>query len=279
MLAADCRRHDVFGRRSPHTFVVPAFGVPPWLERCVASLNGQTVRSSVLITTSTPNLHIESVAARAGVPVVINSRALGISSDWNFALAQAQTPWVTLAHQDDWYEPGYVEACLAAAARHTGSSILVFTDATETIEGGSGTLLNTRFKRAISSSVFLSSRAIQSPWRKRLLLSFGNPIPCPSVMINREAAHDFSFPDGWKSNLDWSAWCQLAERPGAFVYVDRRLVHRTMHLGAATTRALADRASEDERMFRALWPAPIAAALNVLYAPSRHFYATLRQER
>ena len=228
---------------------------------------------------STPNLRIESVAARAGVPVVVNTRALGIASDWNFALMQAQTPWAALAHQDDWDEPDYVEACLAAGARNAGPSILAFTDATETLEGSSGTLLNTRVKRAISNSVFLASRAIQSPWRKRLLLSFGNPIPCPSVKFYREAAPDFRFPDGWKSNLDWSARYQSAERPGAFVYVNRRLVHRTMHLGAATTRALTDRASEDARMFRALWPAPIAAALNVLYAPSRHFYATLRQER
>jgi hypothetical protein len=32
-------------------------------------------------------------------------------------------------------------------------------------------------------------------------------------------------------------------------------------------------------MFRTLWPAPIAAALNRLYAPSRHLYVTLRRER
>ena len=90
---------------------------------------------------------------------------------------------------------------------------------------------------------------------------------------------DSRFPDGWKSNLDWSAWFALAQQPGAFVYVARRLVHRTMHLNAETTRALADRAREDALMFRMLWPAPIAAALNLLYSPSRHLYATMRQER
>jgi hypothetical protein len=99
------------------------------------------------------------------------------------------------------------------------------------------------------------------------------------VMINLRTARGFRFPEGWKSNLDWSAWWDLAQHPGTFVYVSRRLVHRTMHAGAETTKALADRAREDERMFRELWPAPIAAALNRLYSPSRHLYVTLRRER
>ena len=266
------------GARASHIFAVPAFGEPRWLERCVLSLQRQTVLSAIVITTSTPNSHIASVAQQCGVPLVVNPRAAGIASDWNFALDQAETGWVTLAHQDDWYEPGYVEACLAAAATITRPS-LVFTSATETVDGDTRTLLNTRVKRMISGSVFLGGRSIDAAWRKRLLLSFGNPIPCPSVMINRDEAPDFRFPEGWKSNLDWRAWCELAGKPGPFVYIAKPLVHRTMHRDAETTRALADRAIEDARMFRELWPAPIAAALNFLYAPSRHLYATLRQER
>ena len=265
--------------QSSHTFVVPAFGEPPWLERCVASIQRQTVRSSMLITTSTPNSHIQSVADRLRVPLVVNPRAQGIASDWNFALAQARTMWVTLAHQDDWYEQDYTEACLDAVTADAEATILVFTGATEMLDGRNDTLLNTRVKRAISGSVFAATQSIASGWRKRLLLSFGNPIPCPSAMINLGAAGGFRFPDGWKSNLDWSAWYELAQRPGAFVYIARRLVHRTMHAGAETTKALADRAREDARMFRMLWPAPIAAALNLLYSPSRHLYAGLRDEQ
>ena len=48
----------------------------------------------------------------------------------------------------------------------------------------------------------------------------------------------FSFPEGWRSNLDWIAWLQLAGEPGAFAYVPRALVHRTLHADAATTREL-----------------------------------------
>src|SRR5262245_22009307 len=155
------------GVRTRHTFVVPAFGEPAWLERCVVSLLGQTLPSPVVIATSTPNSHITSVAERTGVPVVNNvndDRDGGIARDWNFALAQAVTPWVTLAHQDDWYEPDYTEACLVAAGQ-VERPVIVFTDTTETMEGSDATLMNTRVKRAISGSVFGPSRSIASLWR------------------------------------------------------------------------------------------------------------------
>jgi hypothetical protein len=242
------------------------------------------VASDILITTSTPSPYLRSIGERRQVPVVVNKIAAGIVSDWNFAFAQARSEWVSLAHQDDWYERDYVEACRDALAGVRNATLL-YTDATEEIEGRTGELLNTRVKRAISGLTFLTfltfltGRSIDAPWRKRLLLSFGNPIPCPSVMINKRLLPAFTFPEGWKSNLDWRAWFTLARQPGAFVYVSRRLVHRTLHVDGATTRALADRALEDARMFKELWPAPVAAALNRLYAPSRSPYRILRQER
>ncbi|HUC78526.1 MAG TPA: glycosyltransferase family 2 protein [Vicinamibacterales bacterium] len=264
--------------QSQHTFVVPAFGEPRWLDRCLASLQQQSLASAILISTSTPNTHISSIAGRRQIPIVVNPVAAGIASDWNFALAQAASEWVSLAHQDDWYETDYVETCLNAL---TGvpNAVLIFTDATERIDGKSGEIANTRVKRAIANLAFLTNRSIDARWRKRLLLSFGNPIPCPSVMINRRMRPAFRFPEGWHSNLDWRAWLALASEPGAFVYVSRRLVTRTLHLDGATTRALEDRAREDARMFGELWPAPMAAALNRLYAPSRNPYRILRQRR
>src|SRR5262245_33316911 len=204
------------GARASHVFAVPAFGEPRWLERCLGSLQRQTVASAIVVTTSTPNAHISAVAEQRGVAVVVNPRAAGIASDWNFALEQASAGWVTLAHQDDWYEPGYVEACLSAVATTT-RPLLVFTGATENIDGDTRTLLNTRIKRVIARAAFLGGRSIEARWRKRVPLSFGNPIPCPSVSINRDEARDFRFPEGWRSNLDWRAWCDLAERPGSFV--------------------------------------------------------------
>jgi len=254
-----------------HSFVVPAFGEPAWIERCLDSIQQQTHPTAVVITTPTPTERLSSIARQRRIPLIVNPAARGIAADWNFALAHAGGHWVSLAHQDDWYDRRYVELCLAAAAR-VDNAILVFTHATETIDGEQREVFNARMKRAISRAAFLGASSLESTRRRRLLLAFGNPIPCPSVMVNRHRVPDFRFPDGWKSNLDWSAWLSLAEAPGAFVRVPRPLVHRTLHPQAATTRSLVDRAAEDDRMFRQLWPSPVAAALSRLYAASRRPY-------
>ena len=251
--------------------MVPAFGEPKWIERCLDSIERQTSRSRVVLTTSTPNALLASIAERRRIPLIANPVSRGIAADWNFALVQGDTEWISLAHQDDWYDPRYVELCLAHGSA-VRNPILIFTDAIETIEGDSRQVVNARMKRALSAAAFLRSPAIESKLRRRLLLSFGNPIPCPSVMINRAAVPGFRFPEGWKSNLDWSAWVSLARLPGAFVRVPRPLVHRTLHPDAATTQSLSDRAAEDDRMFHQLWPSPIAAGLCRMYGASRRVY-------
>lgn len=258
-----------------HMFVLPAFGEPAWIERCLDSIERQTCRTRVLITTSTPNDYLTAIARRRRVPLVVNPVSRGIAADWNFALTHGEADWVSLAHQDDWYDPAYVELCLTTAEGVT-DPILIFTDAQETVDGDSRAVVNSRVKRTLAALAFQRSTAIESHARKKLLLAFGNPIPCPSVMINRRALRDFRFPDGWKSNLDWSAWLSLAAMPGAFVRVARPLVHRTLHAGATTTQALSHRAAEDDRMFHQLWPVPIANVLSLVYGASRRPYTRLR---
>ncbi len=86
-------------------FVVPVYGKPVWLDRCLESLRTQTTPSPILITTSTPSAYLDEVARRGRVAIEVNPVCGGIGADWNFALSRAATPWVTLAHQDDWYSP------------------------------------------------------------------------------------------------------------------------------------------------------------------------------
>lgn len=264
------------GAEARHTFVVPAYMHASWLERCVESLQAQTRRSTILITTSTPNAHVNEVASRLGVPLIVNPVSAGIASDWNFALTRVSDGWVTLAHQDDWYAPGYVSACLAAASR-TREPLLAFSAAGEAYADGNE-VRNSLVKRLMCDAVFVGRPAIRAQVLKRLLLSFGNPIPCPAVMINRSLAPGFTFQEGWCSNLDWAAWLDLAGMPGAFVYVRQRLVLRRVHAGAATVAYLAARASEDDRVLRSLWPAPLAAMIGRLYGAGRRQYDVLASE-
>jgi hypothetical protein len=251
-----------------HTFAIPVYLAASNLATLVESLRVQSGNpSEILLATSTPSAQLEGFAKHHGLVLRINPRRIDIAGDWNFALSAAQTPLVTLAHQDDYFAPGYV-ARLSSALRRYPNGVLAFSDYSEhTPLGARPTNINLRIKRALRQRAFGRRECIADTRDKVRLLSLGNPICCPSVMFNRSLLADFCFPAGFQTNLDWIAWLELARRPGGFVYVREQLVSKGVHAGSETTATIANRAREreDRAIFNELWPGPIAAALASLY--------------
>ena len=64
-----------------HTFVLCAYKESAYLEECLLSLKEQSVRSTILIATSTPNDHIRSLAEKYRIPLFITDEPSGICSD------------------------------------------------------------------------------------------------------------------------------------------------------------------------------------------------------
>jgi hypothetical protein len=251
-----------------HTFAIPVFRPPPNLATLIESLRAQAKdRSEILLATSTPSAELDALANSLALPLHINPQRVDIATDWNFALAAAQTQWVTLAHQDDYFAPTYVDRLRGALRRHSGA-LIGFCDYSEhTPSGARPTNINLRIKRALRHRVFGRRECITDSSDKLRLLSLGNPICCPSVMFDRSALADFHFPGGFQTNLDWMAWLTLARRPGGFVYVRERLVSKGVHPWSETTATIANRAREreDRAVFNTLWPRPVAAMLATVY--------------
>ena len=67
--------------RNDHTFVVCAYGVSPYLSDCISSLMKQEQPSRVIVSTSTPNTHIDQIASSYNLPVIINDGKPGIGHD------------------------------------------------------------------------------------------------------------------------------------------------------------------------------------------------------
>ena len=252
-----------------HTWVICAYKESPYLEECIRSLLAQTVTSPVIIATSTPNGHIAGLAKRYGLPLRVNDGPKGIAGDWNFAYSCAGTALVTIAHQDDCYEPDYLEACLKrlSAARRP---LIYFTDYAEIRNG----------RKVNRNKLLLIKRILLLPMRikalagtrfgKRLSLAFGNPICCPSVTYVAKEMPNPPFMRGFYSNLDWQLWERLTRFHGSFEYDTRRLSYHRIHEGSETTRTIGTdntRAKEDAVMFARFWPAPIVKIL-------MHFYVS-----
>jgi glycosyltransferase involved in cell wall biosynthesis len=251
-----------------HSFVIPVYQTAPRLSALIESLRAQQgARSEILLSSSTPSTDLDQIAKRHAIPLHINPQRVDISTDWNFALAAATTKFVTLAHQDDLFESSYVARLRAALCANPGS-VMAFCDYSEhSFQGPRSRNLNLRIKRALCRRAFGTRECIFSTRDKLRLLSLGNPICCPSVMLDRSQIPDFRFSSGFHTNLDWIAWLGLARSSGGFVYVGDRLISKGVHDDSATTATIANRAREreDRALFDALWPRPIAAALAAAY--------------
>lgn len=263
--------HGTAGAIAEHSFVVPAYGQSPHLRDCLDSLRAQTRPSPIVISTSTPWPGLSELANDYGARLAIHSPSAGIGRDWNAGLAEAGSTWVTLAHQDDRYLPTFTERTLIAAAARP-ETMLVMTGYGELLEGA----IRTRsamlaIKRLLLELGFLGRDHVASRSGKRRLLSFGCPVPCPSVTLR--ALPGFRFREDLKVNLDWEAWLRLADRSGSFARVRGCAMLHRIHAASETSAGVRAgvRAREDLMMFQSLWPAPVARLLARAYALS---YAT-----
>ena len=250
-----------------HTFVVCAYGESPYLGECVSSLMSQTVRSNIIISTSTPNNHIQSIANKNGLPLFINSGKPGIAHDWNCAVEHAETSLVTIAHQDDVYLPEYTKKMLECANLVSDMSIF-FSDYGELRNDepvDDTPLFNFKrfLLRRIKKKGYFASRR-----EKHRLLSFGSPICCPSVTYNSSILPTPLFLDDMKCSLDWETWERFSRLDGSFVYSASILMRHRIHEGSETTASIKDetRSREDLEMFLKFWPKPLARILNYFYS-------------
>lgn len=250
-----------------HTFAVCAYKESEFLECLLESLMNQTVKTNVIIATSTPNAHIQTLAEKYGFPVFVNNGVKGISGDWNFAVSCVTTPLVTIAHQDDIYEPGYAEAMLDAMNR-VKHPIIAFSHYAELRSGEK--VYNNRLlaiKKLLLLPMKLSSGSI---FLRRRSLSMGNAICCPAVTYVREILLRHPFQSNFACSLDWQQWEVLSKEKGSFVYVDAPLMCHRIHEGSTTSEILGEnkRTNEDYQMFCKFWPKPIAKMLTRFYSSS-----------
>ena len=252
-----------------HTFVVCAYGESPYLEKCIDSLEKQTVKSRILIATSTPNPYIEKIAAVHNLEIRINTGEKGIAGDWNFAYSCATTPLVTLAHQDDRYYVNYTEDVLAAAKK-CHHPLIIFTDYNELRNGKTVTTNRLlKVKRLLLTplklTVFWKNRFV-----RRRILSIGSAICCPAVTLVKENLDSFSFKNNMKSNIDWQAWEEISRRKGEFAYTAKAGMEHRIHQESTTSELIEEngRRAEDLYMFRKFWPGWIAKMIERVYQKS-----------
>lgn len=255
-----------------HTFVICAYKESEYLEEAILSLKNQTVKSKILIATSTDNKYIRNLAKKYNIEVIVNSaKNTNIGKDFNFALSTGKTKLVTVAHQDDKYDPEYVKSVVEAYLS-VPKSLIIFTDYKEIKDGKiveKSKML--RIKRLLLIPLKINNKA---KFFKRWALAFGNPILCPSVTFNMDKIKMPIFDEHYKSDVDWYAWEKLSKEKGNFLYIPKKLSYHRIHDGQETVKTINDnvRIKEDYDMFSKFWPKPIAKGISHFYKKSERLY-------
>ena len=252
-----------------HTFVICAYKECRYLRECIESILNQTVKSVIKIVTSTPNEYILQMAEEYELPCIINEIG-GISNDWNFAYKQAETPFVTIAHQDDIYLPEYTSELLGYF-RKDEKPLIFFSDYAEL--RCEGIVKRNRLLQIKRLMLFPLKNQMfwHSKWIRRMILSFGCPICCPSVGYCRKNLPGSIFQQHFRSCEDWEAWEKLSRMDGGFVYCPKVLILHRIHGESETTSIIHDnkRSEEEYSMYRKFWPKSIARFLAYRYAKSQ----------
>lgn len=254
---------------SDFEFVICAYKESPYLEECIQSLKNQKIQVKIILVTSTPNKHIESLVQKYQLEYYINMGKSGIAEDWNFGLSKADKRIVTIAHQDDIYESTFTLKVLENINKHN-KTLITFTNYGEIRNGKCIDKNKLLCTKRIMLFPLKSSYLQNVIFIRRRILSFGSAICCPSVTFVKENLPKKIFSSGYRSNVDWQAWEMISRLRGAFVYCNEILMYHRIHEASATTEIIADndRTKEDFAMFCKFWPKWIAGIIERFYRKS-----------
>ena len=247
-----------------HTFVICAYKKSDYLEECIKSLKNQTVKSNIIMVTSTPNQYIQELAQKYNIEMFINKGEHGIGQDWNFGVSCTKTDLVTIAHQDDIYSKDYLYEIIKGYEKDKKCSI-IFGNYRELKNGVIiENTKNLKIKRLFLKGLLKNPKG---KFQKNKTIKYGNAICCPCVTLNTAVVTKTPFVVGMKSNLDWYTWYKFSKMPNSFIYIDRELMFHRIHEQSETSNLIGNnvRLQEDYDMFKKFWPTPIAKLLMFLY--------------
>lgn len=256
------------------TIVICAYKECEYLEASIRSVLGQSVKTGVVISTSTPNEFIYGLADKYSLEVWVNKDG-GHAKDYNYAIKTTTTAICIMAHQDDLFHPDFVKKSLQAI-NASGRPIIAFTDYKE-MHGDKIDDVDSRMVRIKRLLLWpMKNRRLSSTvFGKRICQCLGNPITHPSVTYIKSEMPEDCFLGQYEADMDWDLWERLSRQPGSFVYVDEILFYHRMHDGTATARLIEssnNRLKEDYELLCRFWPAWIAKVIMHFYKKAQTFY-------
>ena len=206
-----------------HTFVILAHNESDDLEECIKSVLNQSVKSNVVVATSTPNDYIIDLASKYALGVLVNEDESNKGNDYNFAINSCNTKLVTIAHQDDLYDRNYTKEILNCYKKNKDATI-IFTNNYEIkddkkIKNSKELFYKRFFLFPLKYSFFQNKK-----YFKIRALRRNKYICTSSITFNKKNINHDLFPTNLKYDNDWQGLLDLANIDSKFVYLKEKLV-------------------------------------------------------
>lgn len=232
-----------------HTFVILAYNISDDLEECIKSVINQSVKSNIVIATSTPNDYIIDLASEYSLGVMVNKAKSNKGRDYNFAIKSFDTELVTIAHQDDLYDRNYTKEIKKCYKKNKDATI-IFTDNYE-IHGDkkikkSKKLFWIRYYLFPLRFSFLQNKK----YFKLRSLRRDKYICTSSITFVKKNIDGDIFPTNFKYDNDWQGLIDLAKKNTKFVYLKEKLVGYRVE-DKEENKA---KNKEDEKILRSQYP-------------------------
>lgn len=253
-----------------HTFTICAYKESPYLEECIKSIKNQSIKSNVIICSSTKNKHIEDLAKKYKIKTYFRKGQSDIQDDWNFAVSNAKTELVTVVHQDDIYDKDYLENILI---NYTGEELMLTTDNFYYINGKSVDNKNLKLKRILKFPLRIPFIG-NIRWVRVMTLSLGNTIQCPSTTYNKKLIKGNIFTSDLKFGLDWDTFLKIYRMKGKIRYIPLKLMSFRISDEATTKSCMNNdlRVKEDTIMFSKFWPKKMVKLIMKFYVKCYEVY-------
>ncbi len=233
-----------------HTFVILAYQESDDLEDCIKSVLKQSVKSNVVIATSTPSDFITDLASEYSLGIMVNNEKSNKGSDYNFALSTFNTKLLTIAHQDDIYDRNYTKEIIKSYEKHNDASI-IFTDYYEIHKDvkvkHSRTMLRKKWRIfPLKFKIFQDKE-----YFKLRSLKYGQSFCTSSVTFVKKNVKKNFFPKNFKYYNDWQGFIDLAKKDNSkMVYLPKKLVGYRVYKKDFNM----DLILEKEKILKKLWP-------------------------
>ena len=207
-----------------HTYVILAYKENDNLEDCIKSIMKQSVKSNVIIATSTENDFIKDLASKYGLGLMVNHEPSNKGRDYNFAIDNFNTELITIAHQDDFYDRNYTKDIINEYKNGNKDTSIFFTDIYELDNDKIIRKSKKLFRRRFMLWPLKFRRFQRNKYFKLRTLKKEKYFCTSSVTFVKKNIKENFFPENMSYYNDWKGFLDLANSDSKFVFIDKQLV-------------------------------------------------------